>query len=252
MKFRAHPFAITLGIAAATVALVTGGHSTAAFADAQFKVAWTHVGIYPRSGPSMESTKVGAALPDGTTVTVVCEQEGQSVTSDVTTSSIWELTSNGTWLPNAFVETHSNGWTPGVPRCDQPETSPQTPTETPFPVSGIPIKNNGSVYAQLYSHYYDRSGTNAVIEWSFFQQNARLMDVARSLKVNEYTEFPSNPTDDGTDYFLAMGTHTIWRTSQNCFRVKDTYDFAFPYVTQVYDAWRGNAKVFTVYSSGCI
>jgi len=129
-------------VAALTIAMLAFGGAILAAAPASanssFRVAWTRIGIYPRSAPDMASAKVGAALPDGAWIDVVCETTGTTVTSDVATTDIWEKLSNGTYLPNAFVETGANGWTPGVPRCDTPAPAPVQPAPVPAPVQPVP------------------------------------------------------------------------------------------------------------------
>lgn len=89
-----------------------------AHAEADVSVGFTQIGIYPRSGPSMSAERVGAALADGTPVTVVCEVEAEPVSNGYGTIRIWDQLSDGTWLPNAFLATGTDSWTPGVPRCD--------------------------------------------------------------------------------------------------------------------------------------
>ena len=89
----------------------------------QFRIAWTSIGIYPRASTSMGSTKIGNALQDGTVITVACETKGETV-SDKYTSNIWEKLDNGTYVPNVYVNTGVNGWTPGIPRCGTPSPKP--------------------------------------------------------------------------------------------------------------------------------
>jgi hypothetical protein len=67
----------------------------------------------------MSAAKVGAALSDGTRVTTECEAEGEPVSNGYQTIAIWDRLSDGTWLPNAFLDTGSETWTPGVPRCGE-------------------------------------------------------------------------------------------------------------------------------------
>ena len=121
--------AVQLASASAVVAALVVVGAGPALADQTFHVAWTGIGIYPRSGPSMDSSRAGAALPDGAAISVNCEQDGQELTSAAGTSTIWERLSNGTWLPNVYVETHVDGWTPGIPRCQQP--APPAPQPAP-------------------------------------------------------------------------------------------------------------------------
>lgn len=67
----------------------------------------------------MQSAKVGNALPDGAVISVDCEAEGAETSNASETSTVWERLTNGTWIPNVFVDSGYLGWTPGVPRCDQ-------------------------------------------------------------------------------------------------------------------------------------
>jgi hypothetical protein len=117
---RATRILIGILIAFAIVAAGLWGWTPSAHADAAFRVAFTGVGIYPRSAPSMEAGKVGPALADGAWVSVTCETTGTTVRSAAGSSRIWERLGNGTYIPNVFLETGTDGWTPGVPRCDAP------------------------------------------------------------------------------------------------------------------------------------
>ena len=64
----------------------------------------------------MDAAKVRAALSDQTPVTVRCEQEAQPVNNGYQTIAIWDQLADGTWLPNAFLDTGTVSWTPGVSR----------------------------------------------------------------------------------------------------------------------------------------
>ena len=106
--------ATALAVAVATGILVTSPASAAA----TYRIAFTSNGVYPRNGPSLSYTKIGAALSNGASVTVSCEQSGTKVTNIYGESTtIWERLSNGRWVPNAFLNTGVSGWTPGIPRC---------------------------------------------------------------------------------------------------------------------------------------
>lgn len=112
----------------AMLALIIGlvGYASftpAASADQTFPIAFTGIGIYPRTEPSMDAPHAGDALPDGTMVTIECELEGQAVNNGMATISIWAKTNVG-YLPNAYLYTGVDGWTPGVGRCsDEREAS---------------------------------------------------------------------------------------------------------------------------------
>ena len=87
-----------------------------AAAGQRFTIAYTGgIGVYPRSGPSMGSQRVGAALPEGSSVEVACELEGELVDNNTTPATkIWERLSDGTYVSNAYTNTGVEGWTPGV------------------------------------------------------------------------------------------------------------------------------------------
>lgn len=115
---------LTAVIAVVAVAAVS---APAAHADVQYPVAWTGIGIYPRTAPSMDAPHAGPVLTDGTMVTFVCEQQGQAVHNGHMNVDVWVKISSGGWLPTAFINTQVDGWTPGVPRCgtSNPAPAPQ-------------------------------------------------------------------------------------------------------------------------------
>ena len=103
--------------------LFAAGVVVPAQAATDMQIAFTRIGIYPRAEPSMQSAKVGNALPDETVVSVDCEAEGVPTSNASETSAVWERLADGTWIPNVFVRTGYLGWTPGVPRCDEVVTA---------------------------------------------------------------------------------------------------------------------------------
>lgn len=262
---------ITISSLAIALGLLIGIPATA-FAEPTFSVAWTHIGIYPRTAPSMLAGSAGPAVSDGTPLEVICEQEGESVTGDAGTSTIWEKTTIG-WLPNVFVSTGVDGWTPGVPKCGGSSTpckpsGGSAPVESPKEYTGIWITAN-DVSVKLINHYYDKTGTPVVIDWAYFTQDKYLVDALQALDMNlGYDTYGSKPWKDG-DIYYALGHFTIARTSPHCYAIKDVYDFAsiskdasdgsidvqaenLPYALNWADVYLGSAKPFTVQSSGCI
>lgn len=92
----------------------------------QYPIAWTSIGIYPRQAPSMAAEHAGPVLTDGTLVTHLCETTGDPVSNGEASTDVWAKTEYG-WLPTAWINTGVDGWTPGVPRCDQaPAIEPST------------------------------------------------------------------------------------------------------------------------------
>ena len=125
-----------------TTAAVVG--SPAHADEHQLTVAFTNSqGIHPRSSPSMAASEVGNVVPDGGTVSVVCETEGEAVSNGVATINIWEKLSDGTYLPNAVFSTGTDGRTPGVPACGDTATAPSTDNK---PSNG---KNSPSTSPQI-------------------------------------------------------------------------------------------------------
>lgn len=110
---------ITSFLAAAGVGVsVVLLHVAPASADETYPVGYTDIGIYRRAAPSMDSARVGSALSNGTPVLIDCETTGQVVDNGFAPTGIWEKLSDGTYLPNAFLYTGVDGWTPGISRCD--------------------------------------------------------------------------------------------------------------------------------------
>lgn len=110
----------TTAIAAVMAAsAITSTATASADQPMTFTVNWTKIGIFPRSAPSMDSAKVGSAVSDGAQVSAVCETEGQLVSSDVATNEVWDRLTDGTYLPNVFLATGHQSWTPGLRRCSE-------------------------------------------------------------------------------------------------------------------------------------
>ncbi len=108
--------------AIATAAVVLAFTAPGASAESHdYRVAWTQIGIYPRTSPSMSSDRAARAIPDGTLVHIECELEGSPVDNGSGASTVWERLTNGTYLPNAFINTGVDGYTPGIPRCGESE-----------------------------------------------------------------------------------------------------------------------------------
>ena len=112
-----------------TTAAVVG--SPAHADEHQLTVAFTNgQGIHPRSSPSMAASEVGNVVPDGGTVSVVCETEGEAVSNGAANIFIWDKLTDGSFVPNAFLATDTNGRTPGVPACEDAPTKPKPSQST--------------------------------------------------------------------------------------------------------------------------
>lgn len=239
--------------------VIFGGVAVAplASADVSYPIAWTGIGIYPRTGPSMDAPRAGAALPDGTMVSIQCETTGQVVSNGSVPSAVWERLSDGTYLPNAFISTGVDGWTPGIPSCESLGAPVDAVSETAKYYAGVWVPDD-RVSTQLINHYFYATGEPVVVDWEFFLHSPRLVTALRELSQPDgYDVYTANPWDDG-DVYYAVGAFTIARTSEHCYAIKDSYDFApdklenIPYLLNWVDAQQGRAAEFEVQSSGCI
>lgn len=160
------------GLAVACAALIAFALPTPAVADEghKFAIAWTGIGIYPHSSPDMrEATRSGPAVPDGTVISVACELVGQSVTSPVTTTSVWAKTTGGEFYPTAFLNTGTNGWTPGVPACPEMNVQEPSPPYVDEPSRGAYNVETATIWAeQNYKTFEQRYGANC----TWFVSNA--------------------------------------------------------------------------------
>jgi|GEM_PF-3793536 hypothetical protein len=224
-------------------------------AEQAYPIAFTEIGIYPRIGPNMDTAHNGNALSDGTMVTLECEVEGQVVSSSVSTSSVWAKTPYG-YLPNAYLHTGVDGWTPGVPRCEQlaEPAGPKVEMEEPIDFSGTRIADNHLMSVILHTHFFAGGGQPAIIDWAFFARHPRFVAWIKNLPVKGapqvYSAYSVDPRE--VQMMLSLGSFTVKRYSDNCFFVHDYYDFEWMYVVHNATTAIGVGKEFHVYSSGCI
>ena len=241
----------------ASVGIIVAGSllasAPAALADTTVTVNWTQIGIFPRAGASMDSDKVGNALSDGTSVSLACETEGQPVTNGYQTISIWDQLTDGTWLPNAFLDTGTASWTPGIPRCTEaPSDSPAVP-DVVIHYDGDHLPTDQPIALSLLRHYLAGSGRRAVLDASVMDVPG-FADEVRSLAIGQIAVWtpPKN-----TDLFWASGSFTISRETTNCWATWDHYDFDpdkpsnVPYL-DLWAAQAAGARSFNVNASGCL
>ena len=242
-----------------------------AAAGQRFTIAYTGgIGVYPRSGPSMSSQHAGAALPEGSSVDVACELEGELVDNNTTPATkIWERLSDGTHIPNAYINSGADGWTPGVPRCEKSESErkkdkdptigvitkgPRTGGERLY-ISYNPNKGDMQVAIELFSHYFRGDGVDTYIDWEFFKNRQHLKEFAYTIKKDGFDKYQSTELNDGNSpgLMMALGTFTVYRISDHCFLIYDYYDFdqASVYSSLHNAAREGKAKEFNVFSYGC-
>jgi len=123
---------------------------------------------------------------------------------------------------------------PGTPTGPVSPTQRTQPTPVKKPIepekceqfSGTYIPNSGVVAYSLYDHYIWGNGEQAVIDWSFFGQNEEFVTHAKSLTVGELDDKNLFSASATTDLFLSLGTFTVVRTSERCYKIVDSYDFS--------------------------
>jgi uncharacterized protein YraI len=84
------------GVAQAYVSSATGTVNTAGTA------------LNVRSGPSTSYT-AWRTVADGSTVTILCQQNGESVTGTYGTTTLWDYLSNGGMVSDSYINTGSDG-----------------------------------------------------------------------------------------------------------------------------------------------
>jgi hypothetical protein len=62
--------------------------------------------------------RISDMYPEGTKVTIVCQENGEEYAG----SKLWDLTSDGLWIPDAFVKTGTTGRV--APECSIPKSFP--------------------------------------------------------------------------------------------------------------------------------
>ncbi|WP_030383469.1 MULTISPECIES: SH3 domain-containing protein [unclassified Streptomyces] len=72
------------------------------------------VELHVRSGPGVNYTIV-RTLPAGTSVPIICQRSGDSVSGYYGTTNIWDCIGNAQFVSDAYVKTGSDGYI--APRC---------------------------------------------------------------------------------------------------------------------------------------
>lgn len=139
-------------LVAACLALTMLTAPVPAAAEVTTRISWTRIGIYPRTSPSMAAGHAASALPDGVTVTIACETTGEPVSNGYQTITIWDRLTDGSWLPNAFLDTGTASGTPGVPRCD---TTTDRATSDPAPTVNTSGYDRIAAAVWAIQHYDD-------------------------------------------------------------------------------------------------
>jgi len=174
---------------------------------------WDYANIRP--GPSTDGQPIAQAQP-GQTVELVCYRYGGEAKGPYGSSTLWYKIKGyeSGWIADSMLLTGS----------DLPVTSE---CETPVPVHGkyLESEERGRNYVLLADHYFGGTGEAAVLPWGMFWQSPRFIRTAYSVPVGGYFEYEATEQGDTRDLWLSLRKFSVTRTSQNCFYVKDYYNF---------------------------
>lgn len=246
------------------LAVTSGLAAPAQAGEKTVQVDWTGIGIYPQKAPRFHSGTVGPALADKTSVTMVCETVGETVSNNKESSDIWALIKGGGYLPNAFLNTGVNGRTPGVDDCGKPPaTTPPPPKvemksfKKEYTSSGVVVKatywdnngkrfilpettetvapqqvgldpNNYDLTGPLADHWFSNKGGTVLVPWEYFAASSSFMDWLRQPST---TYSPTNTGERvyqpavNTDMRYAIGPFLVFKLMDGCYIVTDSYEF---------------------------
>ena len=119
----------------AVLGLLIAPASPATAAPQSYPIAFTGgLGAYPRSEPTY-AARVGDARPEGYPIPPKCWTYGDTVPANVLgyTSNIWiQHATDGTFWPEAWLDTGSEGIPPGLPSCSELNQSSTATTPNLF------------------------------------------------------------------------------------------------------------------------
>lgn len=213
---------------------------------------WDYANVRP--GPSTDGQPIGK-VQAGQTVQLDCYRNGGEAKGPYGSSTLWYRLKgyDSGWVADAMLSTGSD--LPVTSECPAEQGTPP-PAEQPEPVSGraVDLSSKVSVSEQLLNYYYrNKDGGDVVIDWEFFgSPGSRFVRWAyANVPVGETRSYTADIYQDKGDLYWSLHTFDVKRTSDNCFKVSDRYDYDAPYIPQKFDAMTGAAHEFNIYSSGC-
>lgn len=137
------------------------------------------------------------------------------------------------WVQAGGVESNRVTWTvqapvpPPTPAPPVQPPPPQPPVVTPPretcpTVSGV-VGPSSHVSEWLISRFERGYTTDVVIPWSYFSGNPQFVQRAKQLRPDTYVV--GWRAVRPSDMFFALGHFTIYRASEHCYQIVDTYDF---------------------------
>lgn len=214
---------------------------------------WDYANIRP--GPSTDGQPVGK-VQAGQTVQLDCYRNGGEVKGPYGSSTLWYKVKgyDSGWVADAMLSTGSD--LPVTSECPAEQGAPP-PAEQPEPVSGraVDLTSEVPVSEQLLNYYYrNKDGGDVVIGWDYFAHpSSRFIKEIYEIPVGGKDVYEADATKGELELYLALHGFTVYRTSENCFKIVDYYDYDWfsPYASQKFAAATGAAHEFWVRSSGC-
>ena len=209
---------------------------------------WDYANIRP--GPSTDGQPVGK-VQAGQTVQLDCYRNGGEVKGPYGSSTLWYKVKgyDSGWVADAMLSTGSD--LPVTSECPAEQGAHLPPRRgTPVDVtSEVPVSE------QLLNYYYrNKDGGDVVIGWDYFAHpSSRFIKEIYEIPVGGKDVYEADATKGELELYLALHGFTVYRTSENCFKIVDYYDYDWfsPYASQKFAAATGAAHEFWVRSSGC-
>ena len=212
---------------------------------------WDYANIRP--GPSTDGQPIGK-VQAGQAVQLDCYRNGGEVKGPYGSSTLWYKVKgyDSGWVADAMLSTGSD--LPVTSECPAEQGTPP-PAEQPEPVSGraVDLSSKVPVSEQLLNYYYrNKDGGDVVIGWDYFKHpSGEFLREIYKIDIGQKGHYEADIDRDKLDLYLSLRNFDVWRTSENCFKIQDRYDFEWPYIPQRFDAMTGAAHEFTIRSSGC-
>lgn len=150
---RRRPFRRTVIMASAVACVLSGTVGVANAATGTINTAGAALTVRAAPGSSYDGW---ASKPDGSSVTILCQTSGSSVTGTYGTSSIWDMISDGGFVSDAYVYTGSDGTV--APACQY---------------AGNPVRANPRGKDAAISYEFARLGSTSEEGWCMrFQAQA--------------------------------------------------------------------------------
>lgn len=248
-------FGLATAMTAGVTTVAPSAHADEVTATVFSAPGWDYANVRP--GPSTDGQPIGK-VQAGQTVQLDCYRNGGEVKGPYGSSTLWYKVKgyDSGWVADSMLSTGSD--LPVTSECQAEQaTSSPAPAEQPEPVSGraVDLTSEVPVSEQLLNYYYrNKDGGDVVIGWDYFAHpSSRFIKEIYEIPVGGKDVYEADATKGELELYLALHGFTVYRTSENCFKIVDYYDYDWlsPYASQKFAAATGAAHEFWVRSSGC-